>query len=224
MTADSTQTSGRSRRALLAGALGGLGAWAASAIGRASQVRAANGDPVLVGGSHSGISPTSISVTGSPALILSSSFTPGGTALRGFTSSSMGIGVQGLSHGADGVGLDGHATGATGANYGVMGQSASPAGAGLFGLANGSGFALRTSGRLRVDRVSGVATIPAGSTSKTVNPGVNVTSGSFVLLTPKVNLGGRALWFTTDASANTFRIRLSSPRSSGAKIAWLLLG
>lgn len=218
------QATTRSRRAVLAGALGGLGAWAASAIGRAGQVRAANGDPVLVGQSQSGVSATTLSSTGSPGLIVSSSFTPGGTGLRGFTGAQMGIGVQGLSHGVEGVGLDGQATAATGANYGVMGQSASPGGAGLFGLATGGGFALRTSGRLRVDQVSGVVVIPAGSTSRTVNPGVNVTSGAFVLLTPKVNIGGRALWFTTDPTGNTFRIRMSSVRSSGTKVAWLLVG
>ncbi len=69
-----------------------------------------------------------------------------------------------------------------------------------------------------------MATIPAGSTGKTVNPGVNVTNGSFVLLTPKVDVGSRALWFTTNPSGDTFRIRMSSARSSGTKVAWLLLG
>jgi len=221
---NSIQSATRSRRALLAGALGGLGAIAATAVGRVSPVRAANGDPVLVGQSQSGISATSLSSTGSPGLIVSSSFTPGGTGLRGFTGAEQGIGVQGLGHGAEGIGLDGQATAAAGANYGVMGQSASPAGAGLFGLATGGGFALRTSGRLRVDQVSGMVIIPAGSTSKTVNPGVNVTSGSFVLLTPKVNIGGRALWFTTDPTGNTFRVRMSSARSRGTKVAWLLVG
>ena len=49
MTADSTQTPPRSRRALLAGALGGLGVWAASAIGRAAPAEAAAGDPIRMG-------------------------------------------------------------------------------------------------------------------------------------------------------------------------------
>jgi len=51
MTASSEQkpvtTKLNSRRTLLAGALGGLGAWAASAIGRASPVRGADGMPAL---------------------------------------------------------------------------------------------------------------------------------------------------------------------------------
>lgn len=49
MTAQSTQTAPRSRRALLAGALGGLGVWAASAIGRAAPAEAAAGDPIRMG-------------------------------------------------------------------------------------------------------------------------------------------------------------------------------
>ena len=87
-----------------------------------------------------------------------------------------------------------------------------------------NGYAVRGSGRLRFEKVSGVATIPAGSTGVTVNPGVNVVGSSFVLLTPKANIGSRGLWFTTNSTANTFRIRMSSKRSSNTKVAWLLLG
>ena len=39
----------RSRRALLAGALGGLGVWAASAIGRVAPAEAEAGDPIRMG-------------------------------------------------------------------------------------------------------------------------------------------------------------------------------
>jgi hypothetical protein len=69
-----------------------------------------------------------------------------------------------------------------------------------------------------------VATLTAGSTSKTITPGVDITSSSFVLLTPKVNIGSRALWFTTDATNNRFTIHMSSSRPSGTAVAWLLLG
>ena len=111
--------------------------------------------------------------------------------------------------------------GQTLAGQGVRGQATS--GSGVFGTAS-SGYALRGDGRLRFDKVSGVATITAGSTSKVVSPGVNVTNASFVLLTPKANLGGRALWFTTNPTTNRFTIRMSSARGSATKIAWLLLG
>jgi hypothetical protein len=107
------------------------------------------------------------------------------------------------------------------AGRGVFGEATS--GIGVF-ASSSTGYALRTTGRLKADKVSGVATIVAGSTSRTVTPGVNVTSGSFVLLTPKVSLAGRDLWFTTDAANNKFTIRMSAKRSSGTKVAWLLLG
>lgn len=104
---------------------------------------------------------------------------------------------------------------------GVYGQSSS--GVGVFGTSSG-GFAIRGSGRVKLEKVSGVARIDTGSTSVTVHPDVNVTSGTFVLLTPKANLGSRGLWFSTNASANTFTIRISKARSSNTRISWLLLG
>ena len=92
------------------------------------------------------------------------------------------------------------------------------------GQANRAGQALLTRGRVKHEKVSGVATIAAGSTSVTLSPNVNVTHGSFVLLTPKANIGSRGLWFTTNPSADSITIHLSSSRSSATKIAWLLLG
>ena len=86
-----------------------------------------------------------------------------------------------------------------------------------------TGYALQTSGRLKLG-VSGVATIPAGRKVVTVSPHVDVTAASFVLLTPKANIGTRALWYTTNSTANTIGIHLGSARSSATRIAWLLLG
>jgi hypothetical protein len=111
--------------------------------------------------------------------------------------------------------------GRSNAGRGVYGQATT--GVGLYGSA-GSGYALRTNGRIKMDKVSGVANIPEGANGVTVSPGVNVTASSFVLLTPRSNLGGRDLWFIPNESANTFTIRISSPRSGHTKIAWLLLG
>ncbi|HEX6474995.1 MAG TPA: hypothetical protein VF114_07920 [Candidatus Limnocylindria bacterium] len=128
------------------------------------------------------------------------------------------------------TGVYGHAD-QDGTSRGVFGRSTSgqgvrgeaTSGSGLLGTAS-SGYAIRGDGRLRFDKVSGVATITAGSTSKIVNPGVNVTAASFVLLTPKANVGGRAIWFTTNPTTNKFTIRMSSARGSATKIAWLLVG
>jgi hypothetical protein len=57
----------------------------------------------------------------------------------------------------------------------------------------------------------------------TVTPGVDVSSTSFVLLTPMANLGARSLWFTLDAANDKFVIRISSSRASATKVSWLLL-
>lgn len=210
-----------SRRALLAGALGGLGAWAASAIGRASPVRAADGETVLVGGEYQSTSVTRISNPTNASIVLEG-VSSSGTGVVGVSTSF--YGVQAISNTGSGVGAFSTSGmgvyGASGSHRGVWGFS--DTGTGLFGSC-GTGLALRAEGRIKFS-TSGVANIPAGSSSKTVTPGVNVSSGSFVLLTPKANIGGRALWFTTNASANTFRIRMSSPRSSGTRVAWLLLG
>jgi hypothetical protein len=216
-----TTTQSKSRRALLAGALGGLGAWAASAVGRASRVHAADGETVLVGGEYQSSSVTSIS-----------NLANNGIVLRGVSSSGTGVvgastsfyGVQAISNTGSGLGAFTStgvgAYGASSSHRGVWGFS--DTGTGLFGSC-GTGLALHAEGRIKFS-TSGTATIAAGSTSKTVNPGVNVTSGSFVLLTPKANIGSRALWFTINPTANTFRIRMSSPRSSTTRVAWLLLG
>lgn len=265
----------RSRRALLAGALGGIGAWTASAIGRAGPARAANGETVTVGGSFDGTTTTTITKSGSGSAAIAGKST-GGYGLYGESSSAYGvyawstsgwavygqtitgIGVVGSSSATDMAAIQGqnagHSTGVLGysgdevppaakaktgvyghaaqdsssrgvwgranAGQGVRGQATS--GVGVYGKAT-TGLALQAVGRAKFS-TSGVATIAAGSDGVTVTPGVNVTSASFVLLTPKSSLGGRDLWFTTNATADTFRIRISSPRASATKVAWLLLG
>jgi hypothetical protein len=104
---------------------------------------------------------------------------------------------------------------------GVRGEATS--GVGVFGAAT-TGFAFRGAGRVQFTRVSGVATIATGNVSVLVKPGVDVTSSSFVLLTPRVNLGSRGLWYTTNPTANSLTIHMSSSRAGPAKVAWLLLG
>src|SRR5437667_2728668 len=127
----------RSRRALLAGALGGVGAWAAAALGRASAVRAANGDPVLVGGTYTATSVTKISTTatndaafwgeGDNGVGLHGS-SYAGTAILG--SSTLGPGVTGTT--SSGIAVDGNAD----TGYGVIGGSGT--GVGVQGSSLGS--------------------------------------------------------------------------------------
>ena len=126
-----------SRRALLAGALGGIGAWAASAIGRASPVKA-EGQAIVVGGEY----PDATSVTkisnltnGNPVLQANST---SGHAVEGFSTQSLGVygsstlgtGVYGDSDSGRGV------TGVSDSSIGVFANSVTNTG--LYG-ASGSG-------------------------------------------------------------------------------------
>jgi hypothetical protein len=170
---------------------------AATAVGRTNPVRAGVDGDVVLGSSQNATARTSIH-----------NFANDTTVFWAESATDLGAG--------GGVGLEG----SSGSGHGVNGRATS--GVGLYGTAT-SGLALQTAGRAKFS-TSGVATINAGNISVTITPGVNVTSGSFVLLTPKANIGTRALWFTTDATHNRATIHMSSSRPSVTKVAWLLLG
>ena len=89
-----------SRRALVAGALGAIGAVAATVIGRASPVRGADGDAVLVGSDRTGANTTKITVTTAnySAFWGNASAASGtGVGVRGDTAAAGGRGVWGNS-------------------------------------------------------------------------------------------------------------------------------
>jgi hypothetical protein len=152
-----------------------------------------------------------------------------------------GRGVYGRTY--SGRGVVGEATASNGATYGIYGKVVSsdgravhgdaPSGTGVRGATLGgtagafyatSGYAIRSSGRVRFDRTSGIAVIKAGQRSVTVAPGFDLATTSFVLLTPRGDLGGRRLWYTVDAAANSFTIRTSSAVSVVIGVGWLVLG
>jgi hypothetical protein len=147
MTATQSETKSTSRRALLAGALGGFGALAASAIGRASPVRAANGNTVTVGGSFTGTTVTTITTTGDHAIWGESDNHAG---IFGKSNSSLGVygestsyyGVQGFS--SDFVGV----RGSSATSDGVQGEANDPDHSGVYGSnpAFGYGVAGSTNG------------------------------------------------------------------------------
>ena len=129
----------RSRRELLAVAAGGVVALVAAAMGRPLPTRAANGDPVLVGGEYTATTVTKITNRtprdGSLPLDMSS-----GGALRG--DSSSGIAIHGVSDsyagvwgestsliGVRGVSTSGTGiTGSSGSGVGISGVSLSTVG------------------------------------------------------------------------------------------------
>lgn len=147
------------------------------------------------------------------------------TGVKGTTTGQKGpdragvLGIAAASGSADAVGVWGRSSNGSA----VYGET--KIGDGLYGVASGaSGYALRGSGRVRFDKVSGLATIPAGDRYVTVTPGVLVTDNSFVLLTPKANLGDAAVWFTTDPAAKTITIHTSVAVRVATDVAWLLIG
>jgi hypothetical protein len=128
-----------------------------------------------------------------------------GQAVRGQTTT--GRGIQGEA--TSGLGVRGHATTGTGGSFDVTAPT---------------GHALRTSGRLSFAKVSGIADIPIGHRSVTIKPGVDVTWNSFVLLTPRSDLGSRRWWVTTNPDADAFTIHVSAMAIAVLRIGWLLVG
>jgi len=109
------------------------------------------------------------------------------------------------------------------ASVGVRGEST--IGTGVYGVATtAKGYALRTSGRVRMDKASGVATITPGHATVSVTPGLDLTTSSFVLLTPKADTGIRRLWYTTNLASNKITIHVSSAVTARLDVGWLLLG
>jgi hypothetical protein len=117
-----TESKSPSRRALLAGALGGLGAWVASTVGGKAPVSAANGDPLIVGSSlNQAAGFTRLAVT-----------SPSQNNAFECQTQGIGIGVYGLNYTANGASLEGvrgwsdDGTGVHGQSYhgvGVLGDS-----------------------------------------------------------------------------------------------------
>jgi hypothetical protein len=131
-------TAPRSRRALLAAAIGGLAASAANAIGRPTAALATDGQPIIQGQTNSGTISTVVAVANT-------------TALQGVTDAATGTayGVRGRSNSTGGAGVVGQVVAATGINYGVRGLASSSFGVGVGGASPYSG-------------VEGISTVGAG--------------------------------------------------------------
>lgn len=115
----------RSRRGVLAGALGAAAALALDAMGRPRRADAANGDTMKVGQAHSASALTSVSSSSN--------------GFKGRATGAGGVGVFGETSSATGRGVRGFASATSGINFGVHGESKSNAGAGVNGFNNASG-------------------------------------------------------------------------------------
>jgi hypothetical protein len=107
--------------------------------------------------------------------------------------------------------------------YGVAGYATS--GIAVHGQAT-SGYALRTDGRVRLDKSAGIATIASGANNVLVTPGIDLTSTSAVLATLQGSAGGATTVqrVAIDTTANTFRIYLTANAMASVNVAWLVLG
>ena len=158
----------RSRRAVLAGALGGLGAWAASAAGRLDPAQAAAGDPIRMGQLNKAGGTSTTLQTGSTGAALRVVQLHGSSAVR--AESTSGRAVQALA-GQDGTGVWGFSPnhrgvlGRTETGWGVIAQAFEANGVALsafafapeamaletFGPSNLSGDVRILQGRLTLD-------------------------------------------------------------------------
>jgi len=194
-----------SRRSVLAAAVGGVAGAFLASLGRAAPALA-EGQAIVVGGEYTdATSLTKIQNSTDSTNVFEARSSFGGSAVTAVSVSGNGIYAQTNSSMAVGA-------------YASTGTA-------LFGACSDpTGYSLNTEGgRIFFEDVSGVATIPAGTKSVIVSLVVDIDASAFVLLTPGVNVGGRSLWCTIDAVANSITIRMSSTRSSATKIGWLLL-
>jgi hypothetical protein len=133
------------------------------------------------------------------------------------TQDSNSRGVHGKSNSGRGV------FGEASSGQGVRGFATS--GSGLYGAAS-TGFALRTVGRIRLEKSAGIAQVNAGTNNVVVSPGIDLTSTTAVIATLQGTAGGTTTVHrvVVDTAANTFRIWLTANAAGNVKVAWLTFG
>lgn len=136
----------RSRRNILAAALGAAGAAVATTLGRPGQLRAATGDPIIAGVSNAASAPTVLGIGGNTmasALRVDASDIGAGhtVAIAGTSYAGPGVAGASIGHIAGSVGVQGvGVTGVMGSIGGSFGDPAQPAGVyGVGALTGGSG-------------------------------------------------------------------------------------
>ena len=117
-------SSHRSRRALLAGAIGGVGAWLAAAASRIAPAEAAAGDQLVIGSqtNNAGTSDTQL-ITNSSVIAFKLLQNGPGTALMGYATPTLGAtrGVYGRSDSPSGFGIQGRNAGTAGTGAAIQG-------------------------------------------------------------------------------------------------------
>jgi hypothetical protein len=147
----SIENASPSRRALLAGAIGGLGAFAASVIGRADPTRAGIDGDVVLGGDNTATTTTKITNNATSNAVFAA-FSTTGLALWGSSGSNKG--VYGFS--SSSIGVHGYSN----SYFGVLGTSGSALGVGG-NSTSGIGVAGTSSSNIGVQGYSTASNKPA---------------------------------------------------------------
>jgi hypothetical protein len=131
-------------------------------------------------------------------------------------SSPAGYGVYGES--SSGRAVQGVAT------TGIGVRAAASGGVGLLASAT-TGYALRTDGRVKLDKSAGLATIASGTASIAVTPGIDLTATSGVIATLNGSAGGSTAVkrVAIDTTTNAFTIYLTANTIANVKVAWLVI-
>ncbi len=166
-----------------------------------------------------GASDTGTGVTGSSL----SGIGVSGVSL-GETSTAIGVGGQSpvvgvLGNSAPGVAVRGE----TDTGYAFFGRAQS--GTGIYGISS-TGYALRTSGRLRFDKSSGVAAVALGTRSVVVKPGFDLAPTARVLATLQGSAGGTTTVHrvVVDSTSDSFTVYLTANTTRAVRVAWLVFG
>src|SRR5437667_691741 len=162
-----------SRRRLLAMAVGGAAATAVALAGGTKTVRAADGDPLIIGGANTGTSTTFLSgstVSVDTAGRIAIEGRAAGYGLIGRATSDEGTGVAGIAEGVSGDGVIGVTNAPIGDWRGVYGQSNSTEGIGVLGEARLGEGGIGVKGV--ADAGSGSTTGVLGSSDSTSGIGV----------------------------------------------------
>jgi hypothetical protein len=214
----------RSRRSVMAAAVGIGLAGAASALAHVTPATAADDDTVLVGHSYTASSPTSISNEGATAIVgtsvtgvgifAQSKSLPGDTAFQG----KIGVRAQAF-HDTGSIGVLAETT----SGQAVRGVAMTSGVGGYFTSATGT--ALEVAGKAKLSR-SGKARIAPGAASVyvTVPGGLSGTPLAFANLL-SYRSGVHVAAVSVSASTGKIRIRLNKVASSSAStyVAWMVL-
>jgi hypothetical protein len=234
MSDPSRTTELRTRRTVLAAAVGAAAATAASALGRPGPVEAHDADDVRLGGFNTAFGITTIWHQNGSAF---KAETIGGTGVWGASAAFRGVygssgtgtgvigeggafGVEGVSGDPSGIGGRFWTTASSGQTVGVLGRSASPSGFGVLAKNTAGGTGLQVDGKARFRR-SGKTAIGAGHASKRVYlAGVAANSLVFaVLAQSRTNRWVRAVM----PAWGSFVVYLNGTVSANTLVSWWVI-